>query len=49
MKKVKVEKLTDAAFAPFGCVLMTYGREYGGEVSMFKWYEKQSKWFVSIT
>jgi ureidoglycolate hydrolase len=42
MKKVKVEKLTDAAFAPFGCVLTTDGREYSGEAGMFKWYEKQS-------
>jgi len=42
MKKVKIEKLTDAAFAPFGCVLTTDGREYGGEAGMFKWYEKQS-------
>lgn len=42
MKKVKVEKLTDAAFAPFGRVITTEGREYGGEEGMFKWYEKQS-------
>jgi len=42
MKKVKVEKLTDAAFAPFGCVLTTDGRDYVGEAGMFKWFEKQS-------
>lgn len=42
MKKVKVEKLTDKAFAPFGSVLTTEGRKYGGQEGMFKWYEKQS-------
>jgi len=42
MKKVEVEKLTEAAFAPFGCVLTTDGREYTGEAGLFKWYEKQS-------
>lgn len=42
MKKVKVEKLTDEAFAPFGNVLTTEGREFGGEAGMYKWYEKQS-------
>jgi ureidoglycolate lyase len=42
MKKIKVEKLTDAGFAPFGSVLTTGGREYGGVEGMFRWYEKQS-------
>ncbi len=42
MKKVKVEKLTDEAFAPFGSVLKTEGRRYGGQEGMFKWYEKQA-------
>jgi len=42
MKKVKVEKLTEKAFAPFGNVLMTGEREFTGEPGMFKWYEKQS-------
>jgi len=42
MKKIKVEKLTEEAFAPFGKVLMTEGRDFGGEEGMYKWYEKQS-------
>ncbi len=31
MKKVKVEKLTEAAFSPFGRVLTTAGRDFTGE------------------
>lgn len=42
MRKIKVEKLTERAFAPFGSVLMTEGREFGGEEGMYKWYEKQA-------
>lgn len=42
MKKIKVEKLTDEAFTPFGSVLTTEGRQYGGEEGMYKWYEKQA-------
>jgi ureidoglycolate lyase len=42
MKKVKVEKLTPKAFAPFGDVLTTEGRDYGGEEGMYRWYEKQA-------
>jgi ureidoglycolate lyase len=42
MKKVKVEKLTDAAFAPFGSILTTEGRKFVGPEGMFQWYEKQS-------
>lgn len=42
MKKIKVEKLTDEAFAPFGSVLTTEDRDYGGEEGLYKWYEKQS-------
>jgi ureidoglycolate lyase len=42
MKKVKVEKLTDAAFSPFGRVLTTAGRDFTGEAGMYRWYEKQS-------
>ena len=42
MKKVKIEKLTDETFAPFGSVLTTEGREFGGEAGVYKWYEKQS-------
>ena len=42
MKKIKVEKLTEKAFAPFGEVLATEGRTYGGEEGMYKWYEKQA-------
>ena len=42
MKKIKVEKLTEKTFAPFGRVLTTEGRAYGGEEGMYKWYEKQA-------
>ncbi len=42
MNKVKVEKLTDESFAPFGQVLTTEGREFGGEEGLFRWYEKQA-------
>ncbi len=42
MKKVKVEKLTDAAFACFGCVLTTEGHEFTGEAGVYRWFEKQS-------
>lgn len=42
MEKVKVEKLTEAAFASLGYVLTTDGREYVGEAGVYKWYEKQS-------
>ena len=42
MKQVKVEKLTEAAFAPFGALLTTEGRSFGGEAGMYKWYEKQA-------
>lgn len=42
MKKVKLEKLTEKSFSPFGDILTTEGRDYGGEEGMYKWYEKQS-------
>lgn len=42
MRKIKVQKLTDAAFAPFGTVITTNGRNFGGETGVFKWYEKQA-------
>ncbi len=42
MKKIKVEKITDETFAPFGSVLTTEGREYSGEEGIYKWYEKQA-------
>ncbi len=42
MKKVKVEKLTAEAFAPFGDVLTTEGRDFTGEEGMYHWYEKQA-------
>lgn len=42
MKKVIVEKLTDASFAPFGSVLTTNGRNYTGEPGLYQWFEKQS-------
>ena len=43
MKKIRVEKLTEASFAPFGSVITTEGRTYGGEAGMYNWYEKQAK------
>ena len=43
MIKIKVEKLTEASFAPFGTVLTTEGREFGGEEGMYRWYEKQAE------
>jgi len=42
MTKIKVEALTDEAFAPFGIVLKTEGREHGGAEGLYKWYEKQA-------
>jgi len=42
MQKIKVEKLTPEAFAPFGEVLTTEGREFAGEEGMYRWYEKQA-------
>ncbi len=42
MKKVKVEMLTQEAFAPFGQVLETENRPFGGEPGMYNWYEKQA-------
>lgn len=42
MKKVKVQMLSEEAFAPFGTVLGTEGRPYGGEEGMYRWYEKQA-------
>lgn len=43
MNKVSVQMLTQEAFAPFGTVLETEGREYGGEAGMYRWYEKQAE------
>ncbi len=40
MKKIKVQMLTEEAFAPFGAVLQTEGKTHGGEAGMYKWYEK---------
>lgn len=42
MKKIKVQMLTDAAFAPFGSVITTEGRPYGGEEGMYRWYPEQA-------
>lgn len=42
MKKIKVQMLTEEAFAPFGAVLQTEGKEFGGEAGMYNWYEKQA-------
>ena len=38
MKTIKVEKLTKEAFAPFGEVLTTEGREAGGNPASHLWY-----------
>jgi len=43
MNKVKVQMLTEEAFAPFGTVIQTEGRTYGGEAGMYNWYEKQAQ------
>ncbi|MEG0934748.1 MAG: ureidoglycolate lyase [Clostridia bacterium] len=43
MKYVAVEKLTQAAFAPFGEVIETQDRPFGGEAGMYRWYEKQAQ------
>lgn len=42
MKKIRVQKLTEAAFRPFGSVLTADGRPFGGEAGMYRWYEKQA-------
>ena len=42
MKKIKVQMLTEEAFAPFGNVIEAVG-EYGGEAGMYNWYEKQAQ------
>lgn len=43
MRKVKVQKLTSEAFAPFGIVITTEGSVYSGEPGMYRWYEKQAQ------
>ena len=42
MKKVRVQMVTQENFAPFGQVLETENRPYGGEAGMYNWYEKQA-------
>ena len=42
MDKVKVQMLTEEAFAPFGRVITCEGRTYGGEAGMYNWYEGQA-------
>lgn len=42
MKKIKVEKLTEESFSPFGQVIKTEGRDSVGEEGIFRWYEKQA-------
>lgn len=42
MKKVRVQMATQENFAPFGQVLETENRPYGGEAGMYNWYEKQA-------
>lgn len=43
MRKIRVEKLTEQAFAPLGQLITTQGRPYGGEEGMYRWYEKQAQ------
>jgi len=43
MKKIKVQMLTEESFAPFGQVIQTEGRAFGGEAGMYNWYEKQAQ------
>ena len=38
MKTIKVQKLTQEAFAPYGEVLTTEGREAGGNPATHLWY-----------
>ena len=42
MNTVKAQMLTEEAFAPFGKVITTQNRAYGGEAGMYNWYEGQS-------
>lgn len=43
MKKTKIQTLTEENFAPFGKVLTTQNRPYGGSEGIFKWYEMQAQ------
>ena len=43
MKKIKIQELTEENFAPFGKVLTTKDRPYGGAEGVYKWYEKQAQ------
>ena len=42
MRKVKVQMLTEEAFAPFGKVVTTENRTHGGEAGMYDWYAEQA-------
>ena len=42
MDKIKVQMLTEDAFAPFGRVITCEGRTHGGEIGMYDWYEGQA-------
>ncbi len=42
MRKIKVQMVSQENFAPFGQVLETENRPYGGEAGMYNWYEKQA-------
>jgi len=42
MNEIKVQMLTEEAFAPFGKVITTQGRTHGGEEGMYRWYEGQA-------
>ncbi len=42
MQKIQVQMVTEENFAPFGAVLETGNRAFGGEAGMYNWYEKQA-------
>lgn len=42
MKRIQVQRLTEEAFKPFGSVITTKGRPYGGQEGVYLWYEKQA-------
>ena len=43
MRKIKVQMISEEAFAPFGQVITTEGRSFDGEAGMYRWYEKQAQ------
>jgi ureidoglycolate hydrolase len=43
MKKIKVQSLSEPAFASFGTVIETENRPFCGEDGIYRWYEKQAQ------